>query len=175
MSLTRKFKVSITAFSLFLSMSVASINSAFASSTDVSSSAIAPAASLSKPWSLYGTDSTCQSCGYISSQGNITWTPLVSTAYSGWANTIWNGGYGDDVTVSTTVMLNTVYNNGLSVENYPLSNSVTKSGLNTIESPVNCNHSASGYGVVTARVEARGTISSPYFSYSYYGAGNHGL
>lgn len=128
----------------------------------------------STTWSLYGQDSSCKSCMYVSSQGTISWNGF-STTFDGWANTIWQGGYGATTKLRTYALTKVIYNNGISYDSRTHDESKSVSGLNMQTMPISIYDKLAGYGLWSATVDAQGWTTSADFYYHAYGAGDHGL
>lgn len=129
----------------------------------------------STTWSLYGQDSTCPSCMYVTSQGTIN---AVFTAallkFSGYGSTVWGGGYGASVTLwNETKTIVTYVTGGTSTT--PHIKTQTFSGLNQVLTSNTIQDTYASNNLWGAKVYSQGYTQSEDFYYSAVGAGDHGL
>lgn len=125
-------------------------------------------------WDLYGTSSSCSSCGHVISKGTIS---LVGTSYKfyGYGSTVWKGGYGGKVTSYVKVRTNVGYsvgNNGSNTHE----DTTTATGLNQVLASTGYfTDYFSAFYALSATVSVTGKMSSADFSYSLTGKGDAGM
>jgi hypothetical protein len=133
----------------------------------------------SNSWNLYGQDSDCTTCMYVSSQGDIYTNHLgYSATFDGWATTVWNGGYGAGLKLKVQAELDvdgfTNNHSKTITDTYPTYQNGASNLYNSIEIDEKFGQTQN---IFSATVDAQGWVwdEDGYFYYHAYGDGDHGL
>ncbi|ACX63376.1 hypothetical protein [Paenibacillus sp. Y412MC10] len=127
-------------------------------------------------WNLYGTPTPSCNCMYVTSQGDITLEPTRQTVrFSGYASTVWSGGYSGDVTMKIWAKTLVTYVNSSSTSSTPHESTQTKNGSNQTLVSVNISDTYSSYYLWTASVQTSGWVDFDGKYFQATGVGNSGI
>jgi hypothetical protein len=127
-------------------------------------------------WNIYGSSSSCPSCMHVASQGTINISSADQTVtFSGWASTVFAGGYGADVTMYNHAKTQVTYVNANTTYNTPHEVTRTVDGSSQINVSNSIHDTYSSFYLWTAKVYSNGWVESPDFYYSAVATGDRGV
>ncbi|WP_145027275.1 hypothetical protein [Paenibacillus sp. Y412MC10] len=127
-------------------------------------------------WNLYGTPSESCNCMYVTSQGDITLSPVTQKVrFSGYASTVWSGGYADGVAMKIWAKTLVTYVNNSSTNSTPHELTQTKDGTNQTLVSVNIDDTYSSYNLWSATVQTNGWVDFDGNYFQAVGVGNNGI
>ncbi|MWC30888.1 hypothetical protein [Paenibacillus sp. MMS18-CY102] len=115
---------------------------------------------------------------HVRSQGTISFDlPTTTVNFSGWASSVWDGGYCDDVEMKIYAKASITRYAGFSEGGLPYQEQATQNGCNAINVSTSISESFSSWTISTATVVASGWIKIPDGDiYEHVTAnGDHGL